>query len=73
MSDKFHLRVICPQCNEDIGLCEGEKYGETLKHDERIAYFRCHYCGECWEVVPQFKPLKPDEPDDYVEASDDQA
>jgi hypothetical protein len=59
MSNKFHLRVICPQCNEDIGICEGEQWGETLQHGERIAFFRCHYCGECWEVTPTFTAVQP--------------
>jgi hypothetical protein len=59
--------VICPCCNEDIGLSESGDCPELLTHiftaTQPFARFFCHVCKSGWELTAQFKPL-PGEDDD---------
>ncbi len=54
--EQIVLRVICPTCDEDIGLKDSDELILPAKHLERLAWFKCHNCRDCWEVTTQITP-----------------
>lgn len=51
------VRVICPQCDEDIGLV-GDELQLPLTHNERAGSFNCHVCRASWFVKATFEAVE---------------
>ena len=50
-----HIRVICPTCNEDIGLTEPDELILPIVSGNMLGSFVCHVCQSGWRISVEFK------------------